>query len=109
MSDIIIIDIIQPPPQIVEVNIVDLTTKIEIAEKGEKGDPGSGVGNEVSEEFTGGTSSTLVLLHIPISGTVKLFKNGVRNPVAEYSYVGTTITLANPREIDDLFTVDYKY
>lgn len=91
-------------------------------DKGDKGDTGdagpqgpqgpqgpSGSGTDTSEDFTGSTAGTIDLAETPLTGSLRLFKNGSRLPASEFSLSVAQITLNNSRETDDVYTADYKY
>lgn len=62
------------------------------------------------EEFTGSTSKKITLAHAGISGTLRLFKNGLRLALSEFSYNGgTSVTLTNARLSSDIILADYNY
>ena len=61
------------------------------------------------EQNTGSTSSTITIAHTAVTGTVRLYKNGIRLPASEYSVSGTTVTLTSSRITADIFLIDYKY
>jgi len=62
------------------------------------------------EEFTGSTSTSITLAHAGITGTLRLFKNGVRLAAAEFTYTGGTgVTLTNSRLVTDIILADYNY
>lgn len=71
----------------------------------------TGGGNQVTgQEFTGSTSTTLTLSQTYISGTIKLYKNGVRLLIADFTEAtGTTITLNVARLSGDVFQADFNY
>jgi Head domain of trimeric autotransporter adhesin len=62
-------------------------------------------------EFTGSTSSTITTADTYATGTVRLYKNGVRlRLTADYTESGATqITLVAARLSGDVITIDYKY
>lgn len=66
---------------------------------------------EKTDEFPeGSTDLTLTLSFTYIPGSVKLFKNSGRRPVAAFTESGPNeITLTEERTVDDSYTVDYKY
>lgn len=72
---------------------------------------GGGGGNSVTgQEFTGSTSTTLTLSQNYISGSIKLFKNGVRLLIADFTEAtANTITLNVARLTGDVFQTDFNY
>lgn len=65
--------------------------------------------NKYGEEATGSASSTITLTYTALTGTLRLFKNGVRLPSAKFSLSGSTITLTDSRATTDTFQSDYNY
>ena len=63
----------------------------------------------VSEDADYSNKPTITLLNTPLYNSVKLYKNGQRLPDWKFSVVGRTLTLADPRVVDDYMTTDYKY
>lgn len=62
------------------------------------------------QEFTGSTSTTLTLSQNYISGSIKLFKNGVRLLIADFTEAtANTITLNVARLTGDVFQTDFNY
>lgn len=54
-------------------------------------------------------SVTLTIPHLPVSGTVRLYKRGMRlTHVRDYTISGSTITLATQAKTNDIYTVDYE-
>lgn len=70
---------------------------------------GSSSTDAFGEEATGSTSSTITLSHSALTNTVRIYKNGMRLPAAEFSVSGTTVTLTSARITSDIFITDYKY
>jgi hypothetical protein len=70
---------------------------------------GGGGGTPVyNETVTGSTSSTITLSQTYITGTIRLYKNGVR--ITDFTEAtGTTITLTLPRLVGDIFIIDFNY
>jgi hypothetical protein len=63
-----------------------------------------------SQEFTGSTSLVLTLSQTYISGSIKLYKNGVRLRPSDFTQTtATTITLTVPRLTTDIFLADFNY
>ena len=62
-----------------------------------------------NDESTGLTSTSVTLLHTPLSATLVLCKNGVKLPVAKFSFSGTTVTLTTAATAADVFSSDYNY
>lgn len=72
--------------------------------------PGTLGANEVKNEFTSSTSSSLTLTNTPkFPAAIQLFLNGVLLAASDYSISGTTITLGFARESSDLITAKYAY
>lgn len=58
-----------------------------------------------------GTNVTYTLANTPVSGSVKLYLNGLRQRVGagnDYTITGSTITMADPLEIGDILLADYR-
>jgi hypothetical protein len=69
-------------------------------------------GIEVLDESPSGSGTTLSLVHAPITGSLKLFKNTVRLVPGygnNYLLSGNTITLTTAKVSGDVFRADYKY
>lgn len=74
---------------------------------------GSAAPEVIGEEPTG-SGTSLTLLHTPISGTLRLYKNGVRlrsGAGNDYTISGANITLvaAKAKAAGDVFLADYNY
>lgn len=64
----------------------------------------------VGQEFTGSTSTTLTLSQNYITGTIKLYKNGLRLKIADFTEAtSNTITLNVARLVGDVFQADFNY
>ena len=62
-----------------------------------------------NDESTGLTSTSVTLLHTPLAATLVLSKNGIKLPVAKFSFSGTTVTLTTAATAADTFSSDYNY
>lgn len=62
-----------------------------------------------NDESTGLTSTSVTLLHTPLSSTLTLYKNGVKLPAAKFSFTGTTVTLTTAAVAADTYSSDYNY
>lgn len=62
-----------------------------------------------NDESTGLTSTSVTLLHTPLSATLTLSKNGIKLPAAKFSFTGTTVTLTTAAVAADTFSSDYNY
>lgn len=63
-----------------------------------------------AEDFSGDTGVTLVLANTPITGTVQIYKNGLRlRLTTEYSVSSATITLVLSLAGTEDVVVDYEY
>jgi len=84
---------------------------------GGSGDTGGGTGtspnfsdNEVPSGTINGSNVTFTLLHTPLTGTLHLYYNGLRQtPTSDYSIVGSVITLVSAPIPTDVLLADYKY
>lgn len=70
------------------------------------------IDNETPSGLVNGTNDTYTLAHTPISGSLHLYRNGMRmKPSIDYTVSGSTITFLDvsvPQELDQLL-VDYRY
>jgi hypothetical protein len=72
----------------------------------------SGGNTKIRGEEPGGSGTALTLAHSPASGTLQLFKNGVRMKSGSgngYTISGTDITLTTAKVAGDWFAADYEY
>ena len=64
---------------------------------------------EVPSGLTDGTNTTFDLGHVPVSGSVKLYKNGVRqDPSSDYSVSVAVVTMTVAPQAGDDLTVFYR-
>ena len=62
------------------------------------------------EEHTGLTGTTVTLSNSGITGTLRIYKNGVRLDSTEFSYSGgTSVTVTGTLSSGDMIICDYKY
>lgn len=55
-------------------------------------------------------SSTVWMAQIPLAGTVRLYRNGLRmTPFTDYNLTGRAITFTVPLSGDDILLADYKF
>lgn len=67
-------------------------------------------GTESVEEFTGSTSSNIILAHMPIATTVvKIYQNGQLKKLSLRTINSTSVTLGFTRLTTDIITADYNY
>lgn len=73
--------------------------------------PSGGSGTEVyNEPSTGFTGTSMSTTNTPTTGTLRLFKNGIRLVLGyDYTITGSTVTLAVAAISSDYFIKDYKY
>lgn len=70
---------------------------------------GSGT-NVYGEEHTGLTGTTVTLTNSGTTGTLRIYKNGVRLDSTEFSYSGgTSVTVTDTLDSGDMIICDYKY
>lgn len=73
------------------------------------GSAGSGT-NVYGEEHTGLTGTTVTLSNSGTTGTLRIYKNGVRLDSTEFSYSGgTSVTVTDTLDSGDMIICDYKY
>ena len=66
--------------------------------------------NEVPTGTINGTNAAFTIANTPVSGSVRVYLNGLREKLtSNYSVSGTTITFVTAPETGDEILVDYKY
>lgn len=66
--------------------------------------------NEIPTGLQNGSNVTFTLMHTPLTGTVQLYYNGLRQtPSADYSITVSTLTLVDAPRAQDKILVDYQY
>ena len=71
--------------------------------------PAGSVNFKSNEELTGAATASYTLANTPIAATLKVFKNGVKLVLAQFSLTGAVVTLTSARLAGDIFSNDYNY
>ena len=72
---------------------------------------GSASGTRIDDENLIGTGTAFTLAQLPITGTLKLYRGGAKQSVAngDYTISGKNITLAVSKAAQEVLTADYEY
>lgn len=70
------------------------------------------VGTSIYEEIPAGSGTSFTLAHVPVAGTVRLYRGGARQQVGigkDYTISGTNITLAVALVVGEILIADYTF